>query len=190
MALGPQLRQKPRPSASVFVYWVPRAMFFTRHGRPWSNPTTKHHNIMRNASLYKFYVAWRLIYISHESDFKLKSSMLFSSDEAEFVSELLIYHQTKCLHTNSLSNPGSSEIVKVDEPPFCQHGATTGIGSLVALAIYIYIVWFRLYTENGLKSDEVCYLPDKFTMPHTHSSNINNVFIQIIIQIWPCLIYQ
>ena len=39
MALGPQLRQKPRPSASVFVYWVPRAMFFTRHGRPWSNPT-------------------------------------------------------------------------------------------------------------------------------------------------------
>ena len=40
MALGPQLRQKPRPSASVFVYWVPRAMFFTRHGRPWSNPTT------------------------------------------------------------------------------------------------------------------------------------------------------
>ena len=38
MALGPQLRQKPRPSASVFVYWVPRAMFFTRHGRPWSNP--------------------------------------------------------------------------------------------------------------------------------------------------------
>ena len=41
MALGPQLRQKPRPSASVFVYWVPRAMFFTRHGRPWSNPTPK-----------------------------------------------------------------------------------------------------------------------------------------------------
>ena len=39
MALGPQLRQKPRPSASVFVYWVPRAMFFTRHGRPRSNPT-------------------------------------------------------------------------------------------------------------------------------------------------------
>ena len=35
MALGPQLRQKPRPSASVFVYWVPRAMFFTRHGH-WS----------------------------------------------------------------------------------------------------------------------------------------------------------
>ena len=31
MALGPQLRQKPRPSASVFVYWVPRATFFT-HG--------------------------------------------------------------------------------------------------------------------------------------------------------------
>ena len=41
MALRPQLRQKPRPSASVFVYWVPRAMFFTRHGRPWSNPTTQ-----------------------------------------------------------------------------------------------------------------------------------------------------
>ena len=41
MALGPQLRQKPRPSASVFVYWVPRAMFFTRHGRPWSNPTPR-----------------------------------------------------------------------------------------------------------------------------------------------------
>ena len=40
MALGPQLRQKPRLSSSVFVYWVPRAMFFTRHGRPWSNPTT------------------------------------------------------------------------------------------------------------------------------------------------------
>ena len=40
MALGPQLRQKPRPSASVFVYWVPRAMFFTWHGRPWSNPTS------------------------------------------------------------------------------------------------------------------------------------------------------
>ena len=39
MALGPQLRQKPWPLASVFVYWVPRAMFFTRHGRPWSNPT-------------------------------------------------------------------------------------------------------------------------------------------------------
>ena len=39
MALGPQLRQKPRPSASVFVYWVPRAMFFTWHERPWSNPT-------------------------------------------------------------------------------------------------------------------------------------------------------
>ena len=30
MARGTQLRQ--------FVYWVPRAMFFTRHGRPWSNP--------------------------------------------------------------------------------------------------------------------------------------------------------
>ena len=42
MTLGPQLRQKPRPSASVFVYWVPRAMFFTRHGRPWSNPTACH----------------------------------------------------------------------------------------------------------------------------------------------------
>ena len=28
--------------AEVFVYWVPRAMFFTRHGRPWSTPTTKH----------------------------------------------------------------------------------------------------------------------------------------------------
>ena len=27
MALGPQIRQKPRPSASLFVYWVPRAMF-------------------------------------------------------------------------------------------------------------------------------------------------------------------
>ena len=40
MALGPQLRQKPRPSASVFVYWVPRAMIFTWHGRPWSNPIT------------------------------------------------------------------------------------------------------------------------------------------------------
>ena len=38
MALGPQLQQKPRPSAPVFVYWVPRAMFFTQHGRPWSNP--------------------------------------------------------------------------------------------------------------------------------------------------------
>ena len=23
-------------------YWVPRAMFFTRHGRPWSNPTALH----------------------------------------------------------------------------------------------------------------------------------------------------
>ena len=23
-----------------FVHWVPRAMFFTQHGRPWSNPTT------------------------------------------------------------------------------------------------------------------------------------------------------
>ena len=33
---------KTRPSASVFVYWVPRAMFFTRHGRPWSNPTAYH----------------------------------------------------------------------------------------------------------------------------------------------------
>ena len=43
MDLGPQLRQKPRPSASVFVYWVPRAMFFTQHGRPWSNPTTWHY---------------------------------------------------------------------------------------------------------------------------------------------------
>ena len=42
MALGPQLRQKPRPSASVFVYWVPRAMFLSRHGRPWSNPTALH----------------------------------------------------------------------------------------------------------------------------------------------------
>ena len=31
------------PSASVFVYWVPWAMFFTRHGRPWSNPTTNHY---------------------------------------------------------------------------------------------------------------------------------------------------
>ena len=29
---------KNRGPASVFVYWVPRAMFFTRHGRPWSNP--------------------------------------------------------------------------------------------------------------------------------------------------------
>ena len=46
MALGPQLRQKPRPSASVFVYWVPRAMFFTRHGRPWSNPTTYYSNMI------------------------------------------------------------------------------------------------------------------------------------------------
>ena len=25
-------------SASVFAYWVPRAIFFTRHRRPWSNP--------------------------------------------------------------------------------------------------------------------------------------------------------
>ena len=41
MALGPQLRQNPRPSATVFVYWVPRAMFFTRHGTPWSNPTAR-----------------------------------------------------------------------------------------------------------------------------------------------------
>ena len=45
MALGPQLRQKPRPPASVFVYWVPRAMFFTRHGRPWSNPTAHTHTL-------------------------------------------------------------------------------------------------------------------------------------------------
>ena len=40
MAIGPQLWQKPRPSALVFVYRVPRAMFFTWHGRPWSNPTS------------------------------------------------------------------------------------------------------------------------------------------------------
>ena len=51
MALGPQLCQKPRPSASVFVYWVPRAMFFTRHGRPWSNPTTQHNNCNDNISV-------------------------------------------------------------------------------------------------------------------------------------------
>ena len=29
MALGPQLRQKPRPTDSVFVYLSPRAMFLT-----------------------------------------------------------------------------------------------------------------------------------------------------------------
>ena len=51
MALWPQLRLKPRPSASVFVYWVPRAMFFTRHGRPWSNPTTQHNNCNDNISV-------------------------------------------------------------------------------------------------------------------------------------------
>ena len=28
-----------KSSASVFLYWVHRAKFFTRHGRPWSNPT-------------------------------------------------------------------------------------------------------------------------------------------------------
>ena len=32
-------RQKPRPKAEVFGRnWGPRAMFFTRHVRPWSNP--------------------------------------------------------------------------------------------------------------------------------------------------------
>ena len=51
MALGPQLRQKPRPSASVFVYWVHRAMFFTRHGRPWSNPTL-YHNVLDILIIY------------------------------------------------------------------------------------------------------------------------------------------
>ena len=37
-------RQKPRPKAEVFVrrYWGPRAMFFTRHRRPWSNPIITH----------------------------------------------------------------------------------------------------------------------------------------------------
>ena len=34
---------KPRPLASVVVYWVPRAMFVIWHGRPWSNPTTVTH---------------------------------------------------------------------------------------------------------------------------------------------------
>ena len=36
---SPMPCEKHGPRASVFVYWVPRAMFFTRHGRPWSNPT-------------------------------------------------------------------------------------------------------------------------------------------------------
>ena len=53
MALGPKLRQKPRPSASVFVYWVPRAMFFTRHGRPWSKPTTQYPCVFMNMTLIK-----------------------------------------------------------------------------------------------------------------------------------------
>ena len=52
MALGPQLRQKPRPSASVFVYWVPWAIFFTRHGRPWSNPTILHSKDTESCSTY------------------------------------------------------------------------------------------------------------------------------------------
>ena len=55
MALGTQLRQKPRPSASVFVYWVPRAMFFTRHGRPWSNPTVWHLSAGRPVTDVRFY---------------------------------------------------------------------------------------------------------------------------------------
>ena len=53
---------KPRPSASVFVYWVPRAMFFTRHGRPWSNPIIARslidfffHFVHRNLNLIKSY---------------------------------------------------------------------------------------------------------------------------------------
>ena len=42
---SPMPCEKHGPRASVrkknlfFVYWVPLAMFFTRHGRPWSNPT-------------------------------------------------------------------------------------------------------------------------------------------------------
>ena len=39
---GPRASVTTKTSASVFVYWVPRAMFFTRHGRPWSNPTTQY----------------------------------------------------------------------------------------------------------------------------------------------------
>ena len=54
MALGPQWRQKPRPSASVFVYRVPQAMFFTRHGTPWSNPTAQT-TVASNAGVVNFY---------------------------------------------------------------------------------------------------------------------------------------
>ena len=69
MALGPQLGQKPRPSASVFVYWVPRAMFFTRHGRPWSNPTT-YHNVQWCNSFNGLiqYTVRHLFVISHTFD--------------------------------------------------------------------------------------------------------------------------
>ena len=58
MALGLQLRQKHRPSVSVFVYWVPRAIFFTRHGRPWSNPTINNWRYNHNTNGYKPRLWW------------------------------------------------------------------------------------------------------------------------------------
>ena len=50
---------KPRPSASVFVYWVPRATFFTRHGRPWSNPTTYYFAIVFKTFITLRWQKWR-----------------------------------------------------------------------------------------------------------------------------------
>ena len=54
--------------SQFFVYWVPGAMFFTRHGRPWSNPTINTfwslHNINDNSSLVEL-MAWCCQAISH-----------------------------------------------------------------------------------------------------------------------------
>ena len=139
MALGPQLRQKPRPSASVFVNWIPRAMFFTRHGRPWSNPTTYHRHTLWPDNLVV--VNQNLRFGSHYAVGRLIT-------ESQTIPARYVLRRNAFITTYAEQNvdTGTREILIVD--PHCPHqwvtwNSTTGDDLPVGAVVGVHL-------ENGV----------------------------------------